>query len=90
MRNAYLEVLDLVNQIKTYENQMKLKAEEVEVQKRSVDNSYTLFTVGYANYLEVINAQSRALESAVELADLKASKLQSHALLYRALGGGME
>lgn len=88
--NAYLEVLDLVNQIKTYENQMKLKAEEVEVQKRSVDNSYTLFTVGYANYLEVINAQSRALESAVELADLKASKLQSHALLYRALGGGME
>ena len=86
--NAYLEVLDLVNQIQTYDNQLKLKQYEVSVLERSVDNSNTLFSVGYANYLEVINAQSRALESAIELAELKASRLQSHVQLYRALGGG--
>ncbi|MBN7813698.1 efflux transporter outer membrane subunit [Algoriphagus sp. H41] len=88
--NAYLEVLDLVNQIDTYENQLKLKQYEVSVQQRSIDNSNTLFSVGYANYLEVINAQGRALESAIELADLKASRLQAHVKLYRALGGGWD
>jgi len=86
--NAYLEVLDLVNQITTYENQLELKENEVEVLRRSIENSNTLFTVGYANYLEVITAQTRALESAIELADLKASRLESHVRLYRALGGG--
>lgn len=86
--NAYLEVLDLINQIETLENQLKLKQYEVSVQERSVENSNTLFSVGYANYLEVINAQSRALESAIELADLKASRLQANVQLYRALGGG--
>lgn len=86
--NAYIEVLDLVNQIATYENQLKLKENEVEVLQRSIENSNTLFSVGYANYLEVITAQTRALESAIELADLKASRLQSHVQLYRALGGG--
>lgn len=86
--NAYLEVLDLVNQIATFENQLKLKENEVQVLQRSIENSNTLFSVGYANYLEVITAQTRALESSIELADLKASRLQSHVQLYRALGGG--
>jgi multidrug efflux system outer membrane protein len=88
--NAYLEVLDLINQIDTFETQLELKEDEVAVQQRSIDNSNTLFSVGYANYLEVINAQGRALESALELADLKASRLQSHVQLYRALGGGWD
>jgi multidrug efflux system outer membrane protein len=88
--NAYLEVLDLINQIDTYENQLELKEQEVAVQQRSIENSNTLFSVGYANYLEVVNAQGRALESALELADLKAARLQSHVQLYRALGGGWD
>lgn len=86
--NAYLEVLDLVNQIQTVENQLKFKDQEVSVLQRSVDNSNTLFSVGYANYLEVINAQSRALQSSIELAELKAFQLQAQVQLYRALGGG--
>lgn len=86
--NAFLEVLDLVNQINTYENQLTLKQNEVSVLQRSIENSNTLFSVGYANYLEVINAQTRALESSIELAELKASRLKAHVQLYRALGGG--
>lgn len=88
--NAYLEVLDLINQINTLENQLKLKQYEVAVQQRSIETSNTLFSVGFANYLEVINAQSRALESAMELADLKASRLKANVQLFRALGGGWE
>lgn len=86
--NAYLEVLDLINQIGTIENQLQYKDQEVAVLRRSIDNSNTLFSVGYANYLEVITAQSRALQSSIELADLKASQLQAQVQLYRALGGG--
>lgn len=86
--NAYLEVLDLINQIQTIENQLGFKDKEVAVLQRSIDNSNTLFSVGFANYLEVINAQSRALQSSIELAELKASQLQAQVQLYRALGGG--
>lgn len=86
--NAYLEVLDLINQIHTIEKQLGFKDQEVAVLKRSIDNSNTLFSVGFANYLEVINAQSRALQSSIELAELKASQLQAQVQLYRALGGG--
>jgi HAE1 family hydrophobic/amphiphilic exporter-1 len=80
--------LDLINQIQTIENQLQYKGQEVSVLRRSIDNSNTLFSVGYANYLEVITAQSRALQSSIELADLKASQLQAQVQLYRALGGG--
>ncbi|WP_026953952.1 efflux transporter outer membrane subunit [Algoriphagus vanfongensis] len=86
--NAYLEVLDLINQMDTYDQQLKMKQYEVSVLERAIEHSNTLFSVGYANYLEVINAQSRTLESAIELADLKASRLQANVKLYKALGGG--
>ncbi|WP_194974392.1 TolC family protein [Aquiflexum lacus] len=85
---SYLEVLDLVNQFEAYQLQVQLKSFEVEVQKRSVDNSNIMFTVGYANYLEVLNAQSRALFAEIELVELKIEKLQTNVKLYKALGGG--
>ncbi|RPA68235.1 efflux transporter outer membrane subunit [Cyclobacteriaceae bacterium YHN15] len=85
---SYLEVLDLVNQFEAYQMQVQLKTNEVSVQKRSVDNSNTMFLVGYANYLEVINAQSRALLAEIELVELKTQKLQTNVKLYKALGGG--
>jgi len=86
--DGYLEVLDLVNQIETYQNQVKLKESEVIVLKQSIENSNTLFSVGYASYLEVITAQSRSLQTQIELAELKSAQLKSNAYLYRALGGG--
>ncbi|MFC0261652.1 TolC family protein [Fontibacter flavus] len=85
---SYLEILDLVNQFEAYQMQVQMKTSEVEVQKRSVENSNIMFTVGYANYLEVINAQSRALTAQIELVELKIQQLQSRVQLYRALGGG--
>lgn len=85
---SYLEILDLVNQFEAYQMQVQLKTNEVEVQKRSVDNSNIMFSVGYANYLEVLNAQSRALISEIELVELKIEKLQTNVKLFQALGGG--
>lgn len=85
---SYVEVLDLVNQLQTFEQQLKFKTQEVNVQKRSVDNSNTMFSVGYANYLEVLNAQSRALQAEIERIELQTLQLQTKVHLYRALGGG--
>jgi outer membrane protein, multidrug efflux system len=85
---SYLEILDLVNQFEAFQLQVQLKTNEVAVQKRSVDNSNTMFMVGYANYLEVLNAQSRALLAEIELVELKTQKLQTNVKLYKALGGG--
>ncbi|KEO71947.1 efflux transporter outer membrane subunit [Anditalea andensis] len=85
---SYLEVLDMVNVYTTLEEQLVLKEQEVAVQKRSVENSNTMFSVGYANYLEVINSQSRALMAELEYIELKRDQLQSVVSLYRSLGGG--
>ncbi|MBW3469407.1 TolC family protein [Arthrospiribacter ruber] len=85
---SYLEILNLINEFRTYDEQLQLKSYEVEVQKRSVDNSNIMFRVGYADYLEVLNAQSRALQSEIELIELKKSQLQTNVKIYLALGGG--
>lgn len=85
---SYLEVIDMVNIYTTLQEQIELKEMEVAVQKRSVDNSNTMFSVGYANYLEVINSQSRALSAELEYIELKREQLQSIVYLYRSLGGG--
>jgi outer membrane protein TolC len=85
---SYIEVLDLVNQFQTLDEQVENKSNEVLVQKRSVENSNTMFTVGYANYLDVLNAQTRALQAEIELIELKTQQLQARVDLYKALGGG--
>lgn len=85
---SYLEVLSLVNDFKYLGDQITLKAEEVTIQKRSIENSSIMFRVGYANYLDVINSQSRSLESELAFVQLRVEQLQSYVNLYRALGGG--
>jgi len=55
---------------------------------RAVKNSDMLFKNGMAGYLEVIIAQSNLLQSQIELANLKKSRLEAEVELYRSLGGG--
>jgi outer membrane protein, multidrug efflux system len=87
---AYLEIIDLSNQFQSFESQKELKTAEVAVQKRATENSNTMFTVGYANYLDVLNAQTKALQSELELIELQIHQLQTHVKLYKALGGGWQ
>ncbi|WP_215223458.1 TolC family protein [Echinicola shivajiensis] len=87
--NAYLEVLDMVNVYSTLDEQLTMKTDEVLVLRRSISNANTMFSVGYANYLDVINSQNRALEAELDYVGLKTQKLKSIVNLYRALGGSM-
>lgn len=87
---GYLEVLALVNNYKTFQEELELKTNEVLVQRRSVDNANTMFKVGYADYLDVINSQSNSLSSELDYINLKVQQLQNITSLYRALGGGWQ
>ena len=58
--------------------------------KTAVRNADMLFKSGFANYLEVITAQSNALDTELELASTRMEILVSNIELYRALGGGWE
>ncbi len=88
VQSGYLEVLDLVNGYVYLEEQVEIKDQEVLVQQRSVENASTMFRLGYADYLDLINAQSRLLEAELETVQLKVEQLANYSTLYRALGGG--
>lgn len=76
-------------------NQKLLEEFEIAEQRLSnaqiaVQNADMLFKSGFANYLEVITAQSNALDTELELAATRMQILVSNIELYRALGGGWE
>lgn len=88
--NAYHEVYTSLHNFYNLGKQVALKQQETEVLRQAYNNSNELFSVGYANYLEVITAQRRLLDVELELTDLTKAQLKNMALLYRALGGGWE
>jgi outer membrane protein TolC len=57
--------------IKTNADIYKLKSEEVNTLKNSIGISTDLFRSGRATYLEVITAQKNALQSQIELINVK-------------------
>ncbi len=72
----------------------KIKAQEVIAEERvatlhhAVANSSMLFQSGMATYLEVIVAQTNALQAELSLADIRRQHHSVKAELYRSLGGG--
>lgn len=55
---------------------------------QAVRNAQLLFRSGMANYLEVITAQSRALQAALEKSAITRQQLSARVELYQSLGGG--
>src|SRR6478609_524809 len=86
--NSYYEVYVTLSAYRNLQSRIELKQNEVNVQKRFIENFNTLFSAGYSTYVEVIIAQQRLLEAELALATLKKEQLQSLVIVYRALGGG--
>jgi len=86
--NSYYEVYTTLSSYRNLQSRIELKQNEVNVQKRFIENFNTLFSAGYSTYVEVIIAQQRLLEAELALATLKKEQLQSLVIVYRALGGG--
>lgn len=88
-------VLDAVNEvtnslvmIEKLEAQHRIAEKRVATSRLGVKNANLLFRGGYATYLEVITAQSNALNSELDLVAIKQQQLNAKVALYKALGGG--
>lgn len=82
------EISNLLTLMNALDEQIAIAEEQVENSELTISQSNLLFNSGYANYLEVINAQKVALDSEIQLSELKEERLQLRVMLYKALGGG--
>lgn len=85
---AVREVSDEVNNIEKLEEEYLIASERLANAKKAVQNAALLYKSGMANYLEVINAQSNALDNEIDLYDIRLGILTANIQLYRKLGGG--
>ncbi|NHA03446.1 efflux transporter outer membrane subunit [Mucilaginibacter sp. HC2] len=82
------EVSDALISIEKLKNREAVAVARVKTLQQATANANALFKNGMANYLEVITAQSNALQSELELATVKRQELNAISDLYRSLGGG--
>jgi NodT family efflux transporter outer membrane factor (OMF) lipoprotein len=82
------EVSDALGKIAKLKEQQAVALNRVNTLQQAISNANSLFRNGMANYLEVITAQSSALQSELELASIKKGQLSAEVELYRSLGGG--
>jgi len=86
--NSFTEVYNHLNLIQNTNEMYDLKVQEVDVLRQSINNSSELFRSGRATYIEVITAQKNALQSQIELINLKKRQYGAVIGLYKSLGGG--
>src|SRR5699024_4127162 len=85
---AIVDIEDATVSIDKLQERLDIAKEQREVAQNALIDSRRLYRSGYATYLEVITAQSEALDSELALVRAKANLLSARIQLYRALGGG--
>jgi multidrug efflux system outer membrane protein len=85
---AVSEVSNALVQADKLEQQEQIATAQVDTLHRAVFNARLLFKSDLANYLEVITAQSNALQAELNLASIQRGQLSAIVELYRSLGGG--
>lgn len=86
--NAYIDVLNQINKLSNYSRSYETKKQEVDILVHSVQIANGLFNSARADYGEVLLTQHEALQSKMELIEIKLKHLSAQVNLYRALGGG--
>jgi outer membrane protein TolC len=82
------EVFNALVQTDKLKKQQQIAAAQVDTLQKAVANAQLLFKSDMANYLEVITAQSSALQAQLNLASVQRQRLDAMVELYRSLGGG--
>jgi len=85
---AYIEVANQLSQIANTSKSYDTKAKEVDLLIESITISNSLFRSARADYMEVLLTQREALESRMELIEIKMSQMNAKVNIYKALGGG--
>ncbi|PRD54611.1 efflux transporter outer membrane subunit [Sphingobacterium gobiense] len=86
--NAVGEVSDALISIQKLKERQEIVQDKTNRLKAAVKHADLLYETGSASYLEVITAQSNALQSELELVQIHKAELVAVVDLYRALGGG--
>ncbi len=85
---SFTEVVNELSGIANYTKSFETKSHEVEILTQSINVSDNLFKSARADYIEVLLTQREALESKMELIEIKKKQLNAEINIYRALGGG--
>jgi multidrug efflux system outer membrane protein len=85
---AVSEVSNALVQVDKLKQQEQIATTQVDTLHHAIFNARLLFKSDLANYLEVITAQSNALQAELNLASIQREQLSAIVELYRSLGGG--
>ena len=86
--NGFVEVRDEISSQYMLDTLIAVKTAEVAALTEAVRASDELFRTGRATYLEVILAQQNALQTELELTEVRKQRCISSIKLYTSLGGG--
>jgi multidrug efflux system outer membrane protein len=86
---AFNELSALLHRTEAFEDVLKYKSKEIEHLEIAVNVSNDLYLSGYANYLEIINAQKNKLEAELDFVAIQLKNANAQVLLYKALGGSI-
>jgi outer membrane protein TolC len=82
------EVTNALVKLDKLKTQQDVATARAETLQQAVQNARLLFRSGMANYLEVITAQTSALQAELAKADVTRQQLSARVELYQSLGGG--
>ncbi len=86
--NAVVEVNDAVLSVRSYDSIVKHQSVQLEALEKAYEYSGDLFLSGYANYLDVLVAQTSVYNIQQQIIGSYLGTMTSRIELYRALGGG--
>jgi outer membrane protein, multidrug efflux system len=86
--NAYVDVLNQLSKVQNYSRNYETKLQEVDILVQSVVIANNLFRSARADYLEVLLTQREAIESKMDLLEIKIQQMNAKVNIYKALGGG--
>lgn len=86
--NAHIEVVTQLTGIENFTKSYETKLKQVEILNNSISISNSLFRSARADYLEVLTTQQEALESTIDLTEIKLKQILAKVNMYKALGGG--
>lgn len=87
---GFTEVYRLVRRIGNTNQIVDLKKQEAAVLRNSIETSLSLFSLGRANYFEVITTQKNSIAADFDLLHMIYNQTEAYISLYKAIGGGID
>jgi outer membrane protein TolC len=87
---AVEEVSNALVSVEKLRIQSEIASARADTLQNVTRNAMLLFKSGMANYLDVVTAQATALQSQLDVVDIKRRQISAYVELYRSLGGGWQ